>query len=328
MSRIVDVREEPGRVAIVLRPYTLWQAIVIPIAQVVALVIVVAVREPHSQQDRVVTALIGLAVGLVLGSLLSWMAYLLIGREEIVAVSGTQLLIDHQVLRHPELRRRRTYAIDRIVNLRAVGKPANTLAFDYNGSPVQFGRGVAGPDADRVLQALAAALPALASREPTSTPAAAAMASEPRAWSRVTLLIAALSVACLVEVVLAWPLDPTKMTPQLAIALISGGFIPAWAFIIWILESRAFWRSRTWFGRVALALFLASYFVPPFSVMSWVVDNLLSPFRSVNRHDLGNIFLVNMFLGIGGVVWAVYRADKRGWILSEVRAVSRPKRGQ
>jgi hypothetical protein len=97
------------------------------------------------------------------------------------------------------------------------------------------------------------------------------------------------------------------------------------ALIAWILESRAFWRSRTWIGRVVLLLFLVSYFVPPFSVTSWVIDNLLSPFRSVNRHDIVNILLVNMILPIGGFSWAVSQAGKRGWLLSEVRDVSHPK---
>lgn len=325
MSRVIDVREEPGRVAIVLRRSTFWKATVIPIAQVAALVIVTAVREPHSQEDRVVGALIGLGGGFVLGLFLLWIAYLLVGREEIVAVSGTQLLLDRQILRRPELRKRRTYAIDRVVNLRAVEptRPPQTwdacLAFDYGGSTVNFGQGVARSDADRVLKALATAVPAWMS-EPAKPPAA--LTARSRAWSRVTFLIAALSIACLVEVGLAWPLDRTKMTLPLAIAIVSGAYIPMWAFIVLIAEARAFWRLPNWVGFVAVVYLLASYFVPPFYVTTWVVDSLLSPFRSVNRHDVGYILLVNMALPLGGFFWAVYRAGKRGWIPREERGVS------
>lgn len=333
VSRLIDVRQEPGRAAIVLHPYALWQSLTFPVAQLAALVIVFSLTEPHSQQDRVVSLLIALGVGLVLGSLVFGVAHFLVGREEIVAVSGTHLLIDRQILRRPELRRRRTYAISRIVNLRAVGpvKPAQPwgayLAFDCDGSTVSFGLGVAGPDADRVMKALAAAVPAWTAQEAARPAAAGALTARSRAWSRVTLLVAALSVACLVEVALAWPLDRTKMTLALAVAMISAAFIPIWAFIIFNLESRMLWRAGVWVRLVAVACGMGGLLVPV-EVMTWLVDNLLSPFRSVSRDDLRTILLVNLFMVLPGLFWMAHRADKRGWPVREERGVSGSTSGE
>jgi hypothetical protein len=329
VSRVIEVRQEAERVVIVLRPYALWQSIAFPIAQLAALGIVFSVREPDSQQDRIISGLIALGAGLVLGSLAFWVAYLLGGRQESVAVSGTQLLIDHEVLRRPELRRRRTYAISRIVNLRAVGpaKPPQPwgayLAFDYDGSTVKFGLGVAGSDADRVVKALAAAVPAWTAQEPARPSAAVALSSRSRAWSRVTFLVAALSIACLVEVALAWPLDPTKTTLALAVAIVCGAFIPMWAFIVLNLESRMLWRSRIWVRLVAVLCAIGVALFVPVQVMIWVSEELLSPFRPVDKGDLQAIWGVNMLLGIAGIFWMAHRADKRGWPVREERGISR-----
>lgn len=333
VSRVIDVRQEPGRALIVLRPYALWQSLVFPIAQLAAL-IVFSVREPHSQQDRVMSVLIALGGGFVLASLAFWMAYLLVGREERVVVSGTQLLLDRQVLRRPELRRRRTYAISRIVNLRAVGpvKPPQPrgayLAFDYDGSTVKFGLGVAGSDADGVVKALAAAVPAWTAQEPARPSAAAALISKSRAWSRVTFLVTAISIACLLKVALTWPLDPTKMTLALAVAVISGAFIPMWAFIILNLESRVLWRSRIWVRLVAVLCAIGPGLFLPLQAAIWVSDELLSPFREVDKGDLRTIWGVDMLLLIAGICWAAYRADKRGWPVREERGISHNPSGQ
>jgi hypothetical protein len=327
VSRVIDVRQEPGGVLILLRPYAFWRSITIPIAQLATLLVVFAIKEPHSQQDRILTVLIALGAGLVLGSLAFSVAYLLLGREESVAVSGTQLIIDRQVLRRPELRKRRAYAISRIVNVRAVGpaKPPQAwgacLAFDYDGSPVNFGLGVAGPEADRVLRALAAAVPAWTA--PESERRSAAVAFRSRGWSRVTLLIAALSIACLVQVVLAWPLDPTKLTLALAIAILSSAFIPMWAFNILNLESPVIWRSRIWVRLVAVLCYIGAALFVPMAVMFWVTDELLTPLRPLGKNDLFAIWIVNLLLGMAGFFWAVYRADKRGWPMREERGISR-----
>jgi hypothetical protein len=334
VSRVIDVREEPGRVVIVLRPYALWQSLAFPIAQLAALIIVFSLWEPHPQQDRMMPLLIALGVGSVLGSVAFLVAYLLVGREERVAVSGPQLLIDHQVLRRPELRRRRTYAISRIVNLRAVGpvKPPQPwgayLAFDYDGSTVKFGRGVAGSDADRVVNALAAAVPAWTAQEPARPSAAGDLRATSRAWSRVTLLVAALSIACLVEVALAWPLDRTKTTLALAVAIITGAFIPIWVFIIFNLESRVLWRSRTWVRLVAGLSAAGVGLLLPLQIMIWVSTELLSPFRPVDDGDLQRIWGVNLVLEMAGMFWMAHRADKRGWPVREERGVSRNTSGQ
>lgn len=334
VSRVIDVREEPGRVVIVLRPYALWQSLAFPIAQLAALLIVFPLTEPHSQQDRMMSVLIALGGGLALGSIAFWVAYLLIGREERVAVSGTELLIDRQALRRPELRRRSTYAISRVVNLRAVGpvKPPQPwgacLAFDYDGSTVNFGRGVAGSDADRVVNALAAAVPAWTAQEPATPSAAGDLRATSRAWSRVTLLVAALSIACLVKVAFAWPLDRTKTTLALVVAIVSGAFIPMWAFLIFNLESRVLWRSRTWVRLVAALCTVALGLFVPVQITAWVRDELLSLFRPVDDDDLWTIWGVNMLLALAGIFWMAHRADKRGWSVREERGVSRNTSGQ
>jgi hypothetical protein len=334
MSRVIDVRQEPGRAVAVLRPYALWQSVAFPVAQLAALAIVFSVREPHSQQERVISVLIALGAGLVLGSLVLGVAHLLVGREETITVSGTQLLIERQVLRRPGLRRRRTYPISRIGNLRAVGpvKPPQPwgayLAFDCDGSTVNFGLGVAGPDADRVLKALAAAVPAWAAQEPATPSTAGALRATSRSWSRVTLLVAALSIACLIEVALAWPLDRTKMTLPLAVGMMSASFIPMWGFIVFNLESRRLWRSGVWVRLAAVLWVVGVGLVVPAAVMDWMRNNLLSPFRSVGREDLRTILLVNLSLVIAGVFWMAHRADKRGWVLREERGVSRSSGGK
>ncbi len=194
---------------------------------------------------------------------------------------------------------------------------------------MQFGTGIGGSDADRVLQTLAAAMPAWTAQEPAKRSAADAVISTPRAWSRVTLLVTALSIACLVQVILAWPLDPTKMTLALAIAIISGGFIPMWAFVIWILESRVVWRSRIWLGLVAIFYWMAALLAATY-VLVWVSHELLSPFRlrPVNQGDVQALWGVNVFLAFVGFGWAAHRADKRGWPVREERGVSRKISGQ
>jgi len=334
VSRVIDVRQEPGRVVIVLRPYALWQSLAFPIAQLAALIIVFSLWEGHSQQDRMMSLLIALGVGSVLGSIAFSVAYLLVGREERVALSGPQLLIDRQVLRRPELRRRRTYAISRIVNLRAVGpvKPPQPwgayLAFDYDGSTVTFGRGVAGSDADRVVNALAAAVPAWTAEEPARSSAVGDLRATSRAWSRVTLLVAALSIACLVKVALAWPLDRTKTTLALAVAIISGAFIPMWAFIMLNLESRVLWRSRTWVRVVAALCAVGVGLLLPLQIMICVSNELLSPFRPVDDSELQTIWGVNVFLAMAGMFWMAHRAEKRRWPVREERGVSGNTSGQ
>jgi len=328
VSRVIDVREEPGRVVIVLRPYALWQSLAFPIAQLAALLILFSVREPHSQQDRKMLVLIGLAAGFVLGSLLYWVAWLLVGREETVTVSGTQLVLDRQLLRRPQLGRRRTYAIHRIANFRAVGPPKPPqpwgayLAFDCDGATVKFGLGVAGSDADRVLKALAAAVPVWTAQEPARRSAPVAVTSRSRAWSRVTLLVAAFSIACSAESALAWPLDPTKLTVPLAVAIISSPFIPMWAFIALSLESPVIWRSPAWVRLIAALFAIGATLIVPLQVMIWVSHELLTPFRPVDKGDLLAIFCVNVLLAMVGFGWAVYRADKRGWPLRVERGIS------
>jgi hypothetical protein len=129
-----------------------------------------------TQQQNAVRGLIGFATALGFGVVGALVAHLLGGREELVTVSRGILTIDREFLRWPRMRRRRSYTIGRISNLRAVEPPPMKtsgryvrpipqpwllyLAFEHEGRTVQFGTGLMGPDADRVLRALARAMSA------------------------------------------------------------------------------------------------------------------------------------------------------------------------
>ncbi len=170
MSRVIDVRQEPGSTTVVVRRYNMWETIGVPLGMLVALL----AQAPYagqagSGQDRALRSLVGILLAVLGGTVIAVVGNLLAGREEVVTASGTRLVIDRQVLRWPTWRRRRTYEVGSVKNLRAYVHQAAqkkgrfppwlvSLAFDHNGSLTRFGAGLMGADADRVVQALTQAM--------------------------------------------------------------------------------------------------------------------------------------------------------------------------
>jgi len=170
-TRVLALREEPGRTEIALRTYRIWETLAFPLGMLAGMGAVDSVLPaPDTQEQRVVVVLILLATSCVFGLVSALVAHFLVGREERLTVFGGTLVIDREVLRWPRVRRRRAFAVGRVANLRAVEPPPPktsdrhvrpipapwllNLEFDYEGGTVRFGAGLVGPDADRILRAL------------------------------------------------------------------------------------------------------------------------------------------------------------------------------
>ena len=110
--------------------------------------------------------------------------------------------------------------------------------------------------------------------------------------------------------------------------IISGAFIPMWAFIMLNLESRVLWRSRTWVRVVAALCAVGVGLLLPLQIMICVSNELLSPFRPVDDSELQTIWGVNVFLAMAGMFWMAHRAEKRRWPVREERGVSGNTSGQ
>jgi hypothetical protein len=176
-SRVLAVREEEGGAAIALRPYRIWEKLVVPLGMLVGVAVGASLLpDSGTGQARAVRSLAVYGTGMGFGVLAALLGFLLAGREETVTIAGGTVTIDRELLRWPRVRRRRFYPISRVSNLRAVEPPPMKtsgryvrpvpppwllyLAFDHEGRTVRFGTGLVGPDADRVLRALARAMSA------------------------------------------------------------------------------------------------------------------------------------------------------------------------
>jgi hypothetical protein len=173
VNPLVELRNEPDRIVVVLRPFPWWRnvAVMVLITIVAAALVFVLRRVPDSV---LVNAILGVAIAAMLGSTYGAVlaaAWYTIGRE-VVTATHDGITIDHHIVGR---RRRRTFAATSITGLRAVGaqqvmrggRPVHgvsALSFDYEGQTVRFGAGLAGPDADRVVLAVTEAVTRASSR--------------------------------------------------------------------------------------------------------------------------------------------------------------------
>ncbi len=163
MGLLIDIRREPIRSVITLRPYPRWRTVWTSIAVTVVAAVLALLPAPESMATRlfrVVVLFVGV-LSLYVAVLAS--AWYLLGREVITA-AGDSITIEHYIWRRRK--RRTTYSSSGITNLRSVGRGqvmqrgrlvsafASALAFDYQGKAVRFGAGLVGTDVESVLEAM------------------------------------------------------------------------------------------------------------------------------------------------------------------------------
>ncbi len=171
MDPLDEVRRDPDKVMVVLRPLRRWSTVVVLAAvALAAILMIVLLVETKTFADVPLLALLG--VFAITGeSALRAAGWYLLGRE-VVTATAKSLTIEHYVIVRLGFfgrRGKRTYSATSMTNLRAVAarqvlrrgrlvRAAPALAFDHEGTTVLFGAGLSGATAERVVADLAGAL--------------------------------------------------------------------------------------------------------------------------------------------------------------------------
>jgi hypothetical protein len=162
MSLVIEIRREPT-CRVTLRPYPRWRIAVTFAAIAIVSAVLGLASAPDSVVGRALRVLMVLVVPIMTyGALLACAWYRF--RREIITATGATLSIEHRIFRRG--RKVKTYAADRVQNVRAVGlgqvmlrgRPvsaiASALAFDYEGQNIRFGAGLVGAEAESVVAAI------------------------------------------------------------------------------------------------------------------------------------------------------------------------------